>query len=327
MTVTPRSWTRDTANPILPPGDPGTHDATRCMNPWAIIVDDELRLYYSGGDDNGNQRICLATAPADRPTELTRQGVVLELGQPGCFDSLWCVLPLVRKFGDTWHLYYTGRDDSPTGLQSFWGIGLATSSDGLTFERQSSFPIITGNQTARFPDNKGIAGGGTIVEDTRTDGSTTYRLYYTLATGTPDPDDIRIDQEKHRAVCHSTDGLRWTDHRVILSPRADVSSEDAAVAAPWVWKEQDRYRMMYCGIGTRWGYYSMSEAVSSDGYTWERGNGDANLSLTPNADLAWESQMVEYPSIVDEGDGLRLFYCGNGYGSTGIGTATAPKRD
>jgi len=81
--------------------------------------------------------------------------------------------------------------------------------------------------------------------------------------------------------------------------------------------------MMYCGIGTRWGYYSMSEAVSTDGYTWDRGEGDENLALTPNPASEWESQMVEYPSIVDEGDQLRLFYCGNGYGMTGIGTATA----
>ena len=200
---------------------------------------------------------------------------------------------------------------------------MATSDDGLHFERLSTFPIITGDQTPQFPDNRGIAGGGTILQELRLDGSTHYRLYYTLATGTPDSNDIRVDQEKHCAVCHSTDGLRWTDHRVVLSPRASVTTEDAAVAAPWVWRDGDLYRMMYCGIGTRWGYYSMSEAVSTDGYTWDRGEGDENLALTPNPASAWESQMVEYPSIVDEGDQLRLFYCGNGYGMTGIGTATA----
>ncbi|MEE2753730.1 MAG: hypothetical protein VX910_07080, partial [Candidatus Latescibacterota bacterium] len=242
------------------------------------------------------------------------------------FDSRWCVLPLVKKFGDLWHLYYTGRDDSPTGLQSFWGMGLATSDDGIHFKKYSPFPIITGNQTERFSMNKGIAGGGTIIEDKNTNETTNYRMYYTLATGTPDPNDIRVDQEKHCAVCHSSDGLRWTDHRVVLNPRPDVTSEDAAVAAPWVWRDREGYRMMYCGIGTRWGFYSMSEAVSQDGYEWDRGEGDANLSMTPSPDHKWESQMVEYPSIVDEGDQLRLFYCGNGYGTTGIGTATARKR-
>ena len=31
--------------------------------------------------------------------------------------------------------------------------------------------------------------------------------------------------------------------------------------------------------------------------------------------------MVEYPAVIREGDRWRLFYCGNGYGTTGIGTA------
>mgnify|MGYP003960254177 FL=1 len=31
--------------------------------------------------------------------------------------------------------------------------------------------------------------------------------------------------------------------------------------------------------------------------------------------------MVEYPCLLTEGNQLRQFYCGNGYGATGIGTA------
>ncbi len=79
--------------------------------------------------------------------------------------------------------------------------------------------------------------------------------------------------------------------------------------------------MLYCGIGTRWGYYSISQAVSEDGYTWDCGEGDENLTLVPDSDSSWESQMVEYPCLLTEGNQLRLFYCGNGYGATGIGTA------
>jgi hypothetical protein len=40
----------------------------------------------------------------------------------------------------------------------------------------------------------------------------------------------------------------------------------------------------------------------------------------------WEKQMVEYPSVIREGDHLRLFYCGNSYGRTGIGTAVGTRR-
>ncbi len=290
------------------------------MNPFAVRVDDEYRLYYSGGDTAGHQRICLATMPVATPDKLTRRGMVLDLGQAGSFDANWCVLPCVHRFGTKWHMYYSGNEGTNLGLQSFPGIGLATSCDGIHFQKYSTEPIITGDQTAEFPGNRGIAGGGSILEDAQPDGTTRYRMYYTLAVGKKDPD-VRIDQEKHCAVCHSIDGIHWTDHRLVLRPRRDVTCEDIAVAAPFVWRDGDLYRMLYCGIGTRWGYYSISQAVSEDGYTWACGEGDENLTLLPDSDSSWESQMVEYPCLLTEGNQLRLFYCGNGYGATGIGTA------
>jgi len=313
-------WRRDSRNPVLPPDPDSAFDRARCMNPFVVRVADRYRLYYSGGDDRGVQRICLATAHVEAPCRFKRHGVILDVGEPGSFDSRWCVLPCVHRFDNRWHLYYSSHDGTDLGLQSFRGIGLAVSDDGLHFERHASEPVITGNQTAEFPDNKGVAGGGTIIEDALPDGARRYRMYYTLAVGTKHAD-RRIDQEKHCAVCHSTDGIRWTDHRLIMSPRPEVANEDTAVAAPFVWRDGDVHRMLYCGIGTRWGYYSISEAVSQDGYDWYRGEGDENLSLSPDPTSPWESQMVEYPCVIREGERLRLYYCGNGYGSTGIGTA------
>jgi hypothetical protein len=43
--------------------------------------------------------------------------------------------------------------------------------------------------------------------------------------------------------------------------------------------------------------------------------------LAPGEAGSWESGMVEYPSLLPIGNGFRLYYCGNGYGATGIGTA------
>lgn len=314
------NWQRDPANPILPPDTALPHESTRCMNPFAVRVGDEYRLYYSGGDTTGHQRICLATAPVAAPDQLTRHGVVFDLGATGHFDANWCVLPCVHRFDTKWHMYYSGNEGSNLGLQSFSGIGLAISDDGIHFEKYAAEPVITGDQTAEFPTNRGIAGGGSIIEETQADATVIYRMYYTLAVGSKSPD-VHIDQEKHCAVCHSIDGIHWTDHRLILSPRRDVANEDIAVAAPFVWRDGDRYRMLYCGIGTRWGFYSISQAVSNNGYDWYCGTGDENLTLAPASDSAWESQMVEYPCVVRADAQLRLFYCGNGYGATGIGTA------
>ena len=177
------------------------------MNPNIVQVDDEWRLYYAGADHRSIHRIALATAPvtaAPTPANAvwSRRGVVLGNGEPGSFNSDWSVLPMVKKIGAVWHLYFTGRSSSGcpytnrTGLQSFWGIGLATSTDGLHFRLYSRDPIILGNATKEYPDNYGIAGGGSLIEDTVHGG---YRLYYTLAVGSTSHD-VKVDQKKVCAV-------------------------------------------------------------------------------------------------------------------------------
>ena len=92
-----------------------------------------------------------------------------------------------------------------------------------------------------------------------------------------------------------------------------------------------RYRMVYSAIGTRWGYYSLAQAVSSDGYSWERGAArtDDDLVLAPDKKVsargeAWDSQMVEYAAVWRARARAGLFYAGNGYGRTGIGYSESP---
>jgi len=313
-------WQRDSANPILPPTPDSPHESSRCMNPFAVRVDDEYRLYYSGGDTAGHQRICLATMPVAAPDKLTRRGMVLDLGQAGSFDANWCVLPCVHQFGTKWHMYYSGNEGTNLGLQSFpW--------DRLSHQlrRHPLSEIFNRANNHRRPDRRIPRQQGhrrRRLNIRRRPTGRHHPLSHVLHPSRRQKGSrFRIDQEKHCAVCHSTDGIHWTDHRLVLRPRRDVTCEDIAVAAPFVWRDGDLYRMLYCGIGTRWGYYSISQAVSEDGYTWACGEGDENLTLLPDSDSSWESQMVEYPCLLTEGNQLRLFYCGNGYGATGIGTA------
>ena len=326
--------------PILPPNPASAFDSTVCMNPNINRVGDEWRLFYAGADNSSTHRILLATAPVSGPTpagaKWTRRGVVVDVGRPGAFNSLWSVLPLLHKFGglatgDVWHLYFTGRSTScpysnGTGLQSFWGIGLATSTDGRIFVARDA-PVILGNATKEFPRNFGVAGGGSIVE-TRVGGRLVYRMYYTLAVGTPSPD-VHVDQKKVCAVAHSHDGVGWFNHSVVLGPSAATDREDVACAAPDVWVDgAGVYRMVFSAIGTRWGAYSLAQAVSTDGYTWTRGDeaADADLVLAPDPRAGkWDHQMVEYASVWRAADArggsmrLGLFYAGNGYGRGGIG--------
>jgi hypothetical protein len=236
------------------------------------------------------------------------------------------VLPCVHRIGNRWHLYYTGRSARPgVGLQAFCGIGLAVSDDLRNWKKISAEPVLEGDGFPDWPDNRGIAGGGRIVELPQPDGRILYRMHYTLATGTPSKK-LAVDQAKQSVVAHSYDGIDWFDKRVVLRPRAEANYENAGTIALNVWKTKTRWRAIYAGIGTRYGAYSILEAVSDDGLVWDRGQPGDNLSIAPSG-RGWESKMTEYPNVIDENGKLRLFYCGNGYGATGIGTAMADMLD
>ncbi len=315
------AWRRDRRNPVLPPSKAG-FDLGCCMNPFVLRRGDEYWLYYAGADAQGRRRICLATAPVADLTAWTRHGPLFELGGKGAFDETWCVLPCVQRIGQRWHLYYTGRSaDRGRGLQAFRGIGLAVSDDLRNWKRYSDDPVLQGDGFPDWPNNRGIAGGGRILELPQATGQVRYRLYYTLATGRPSKK-LQEDQAKQAVAAHSDDGLKWTDRRVVLRPRPEVDYENAGVIALNVWKTPTRYRAIYASIGSKFGAYSICEAVSDDGLTWERGAAGENLALPP-AGTGWESKMTEYPNVIEENGKLRLFYCGNGYGVTGIGTALA----
>lgn len=245
------------------------------------------------------------------------------MGEKDAFDESWCVLPCVARIGNKWHLYYTGRAANGEGLQSFRGIGLAISDDLINWEKWSKEPVLLGNGFSEWPNNQGIAGGGSIIKLPTSESRDLYRMYYTLATGTPSENLIE-DQAKQSVVAHSYDGIKWSNKKVVLRPRLDAAYENAATTGLTVWETRNEWRAIYPAIGTKFGAYSICEATSKDGLNWYRGAPGENLSLPPGK-TAWENEMTAYPNIVHEGDKIRLFYCGNDYGRTGIGTAVAEK--
>lgn len=317
----PVEWIRDQSNPVLPPR-PGEFDAARCMNPWVVRDADTYRLFYSGGDKNGKQRIGVATASVGDITNWTRTEPLFETGAAGSFDAQWCVLPhVVRTHDDRWHLYYTGNAGSGSGLSAFPGLGLATSDDGITWTRHGDQPVLARSGEHGDPDAIGVA-GGSVLQVPQADGPPQWRFYY---TGCPTTGQAHaLNQQKTICLAVSADGINWAKQGAVMLRDPDRDYEDIGVAGPVVHLEPDgMFRMWYSAIGTRHGFYSICYAESEDGIYWRRGGQpEANLQLSPTG-TGWEQQMVEYPTIIREGDHLRMFYCGNGYGRTGIGTAVS----
>jgi len=95
-----------------------------------------------------------------------------------------------------------------------------------------------------------------------------------------------------------------------------AGTDEHAFGRPFVLRDADgSYAMWYSVRGER---YVIGYATSPDGISWTRRDGDGGLRPSSTG---WDSEMVEYPWVLD-GKGMRyMLYNGNGYGRTGVGLA------
>lgn len=322
------AWVRD-KNPILYAD--GIFAQTITMNPWAIVEGDTIFLFYAGDDESGRRQIRLATAPVNDPEHFTFYGVVLHNGDD--FDRRWTVLPHVVKLRDERYLMiYSGNCGKGHGLAAFPGLGAAWSTDLYHWEKYEGNPVLPPAQEPGGETLIGIAGGGLLKEDLA-DGSYLLHLYY---TGCPTYDSTNIFLHQQKAVYHaiSKDGIHWERLGCVRRRTTALDYENIAAASGPVIRDPDGlYRTWSSSIGTRWGIYSITYAESEDGTHWNRGiRYGENLAFGPvvrDIDQIspttndWQNQSVSYPSIIQLGNELRMYYCGNGYGEGGIGCAVS----
>ena len=329
--LTLHAWEREPRNPIFVPRS--AFDAKGAQAPCVILQDGQWWMFYAGIGNDGVQRVCLATAHPDRPTEWERLGPVLDVGPKGAFDEESALYPCVHRFGGKWHLYYAGRStrDGSQHFSKYWGIGLAQSVDLRNWKKYAVEPVLQGDGVKEYPECRALVGLGNVIDLPQADGRTLYRMYYTLLPGRKDPNwqangTWHVIEHKVCVAADSYDGIEWRERRVVLDRRRDVLTEDIGVVGLNVWKTAQGYRGIYTGLGTKYKTYALAEAVSRDGLTWERGTDDGNVSLALQPG-AWDSGMIGYPCVLPEGNRLRLFYNGSGGGANGIGMAVATLRN
>jgi hypothetical protein len=110
----------------------------------------------------------------------------------------------------------------------------------------------------------------------------------------------------------SEDGIHWErPGRLCI----DYGPDEHAIARPWVSRDDDCYRMWFAVRGVR---YRIAYAESIDGINWTRA--DHVGGLTPSGQ-GWDSDMVEYPCMLDHQGRRYMLYNGNDYGKTGVGLA------
>lgn len=131
-----RNWKRE-PQAILDLGPRMSWDEVSLGDPYLIVANNELYLFYLGEDRAKRQRLGMARS-RDGVTWTKLRGSILELGQAGDFDENGLGEPAVFAANGEWVMLYTGRDRKERRA-----MGYATSKDGRTWTKRRE-PVLRG---------------------------------------------------------------------------------------------------------------------------------------------------------------------------------------
>jgi predicted GH43/DUF377 family glycosyl hydrolase len=281
----PTKWRRYASNPVLAPGASGAWDSDSSQFYVGCVLRDgsEYKMYYQGYDGS-RYKIGLATSTDGVTFTKYASNPILSTGASGSWESKVLGGPTVLKIGDTYKMWYHGGDGSRTK------IGYATSSDGKSWTKYASNPVMGNGGPADF-DVYHLAFPCVLYEND------TYRMWYTGY----DTSNSRI------GYATSSDGLCWTKYagNPVLEVSPNGNWDDNHLAASAVVNVSGEYRMWYGGdSNSHWG---TGYATSSDGTSWKKYDKNPVLPATGNG---WEAHDAFMPAVVFNGSAYQMWYVG-----------------
>jgi hypothetical protein len=257
---------------------------------------------------------------------------------PAPFDEFGNFTVSALKDQGTVYLYYGGADalgrtlcpNSAALNAAHWRIGVATSTDGLNFNR------VAGDKTGGAIVDNGDAGAFDSYLTYRPfvlkDGAT-WRMWYNGSTKPfnncnvqpPGPESLAND--RRIGYAESPDGIHWTKINdgpgpggsvLPLGPPASIDAQQ--VGYVWVLKDGDQYKMYYSAndVTNTW---RVALAVSSDARHWTKvpgkqiGGAILDLGGRPGNNgqgaTAFDLACAYQPTVVKDGPSLyRMWYRG-----------------
>lgn len=296
------NWTRDPANPVLHASTGNPNDILDLQYAFgpAVLWDQTRGVFFSWFE----------SLPVTAPRISFSHGLsldgsrwyyysrspILQTGLPG-FDTHDMRGPCVIKDAGGYKMYYTGSEGSQ------YAIGLATSADGLQWQKHSGNPILSPGQSGDW-DDAGLLYCKVLLVDS------TYTMWYSGRDGSTS----RI------GLATSPDGVIWTKHPT--NPVLDVGSPgqwDAYyVEDPAVLLQNGTYYMVYTAR-PQLSEQQIGLATSPDGINWQKYAGNPVLVGQPG----WEGPNVTVGSMLFKDGIFHLWYSADGSGLWQAGYATS----
>ena len=159
------NWTKDSLNPVIDHGNPGSWDDEEVMHPFVIYEKDTLKMYYNG--HNGQtQRILYATSIDGRNWNKYPSHPMLSPGFGGAWDSYELGPLAVAHYENLYHMWYTGWN-----FADYIQIGYATSPNGIDWTKDS---VVLGHGDPGKWDDSAVALPYVIVDVE----DTLYKMWY-----------------------------------------------------------------------------------------------------------------------------------------------------
>lgn len=211
---------------------------------------------------------------------------VLEQGVAGEWDDTDCLNPSVIWYNNQYYNYYSGYDGET------WSTGLATSEDGINWEKYENNPVLYVGQDDL--DNMYIAANGSaIVIDEKV-----YYYYHG-----------ENEEGAYISLAISEDGKNFVKNEmpVLVFSEESGSWDSNGVADPYVIEFNGKYYMYYLGMNDVY-IQRLGVAISEDGINWTKSS--SNPILDVGSYGTFDMNGLGEPSVEYYAPYFYMFYTG-----------------
>lgn len=277
-----------------------------------VLDDKTWRIYYSARTKDVVSFPYCIDVEAGSPFNILRiyDKPLLLPGRIGTFDNNGITMTSIVTVNDKKYLYYCGWNRK-VSVPYALSIGIAVAKKNSTvFEKMYEGPILD-----RSKYNPIAVSAPCVIID-----EGIFKLWYISFT------EWKVYNGRLEPIfvikyATSSNGIDWN-----ITPKIciDSSYDGESFARPWVIKDNGIYKMWFSvrgAIGYReknGQHYMLDYAESADGENWERKPNDFDLTTSESG---WDSEMLEYASVIKHRDIYYMLYNGNGFGKTGFGLA------
>ncbi len=309
-------WTKYVNNPVLTPG-PDWYDLTALGQPSVLFEDDTIKMWYAGVGTDLAGRICYAWSLDG--INWTKEGIVLDLGLSGEWDSGWLDAPEIVRDNSGYKMYFYG-DSAWLFSAISSSMGVAFSPDGKNWTRYSGNPVLTKGLPGEWDET--WVESPALYFDTLTN---SYMMWYNGV----DTNTWKVQV----GLATSTDGYSWIKYSGNPVVQAGVWGEydDMWVGTPAVLYTSGQFEMWYSSafaaaynpVTEKFDTLNMCYATSPDGISWTKHSENPLFhTYTPPCDSLVEQAGPWAPDVIfNHNTNTYMMWYETHYG---MGLATSP---